>query len=456
MPSNYVLLNKQTLTASAASVTFSSIPQTGYTDLKVVISARSDRNFTNDSLGLKPNNSTSNRSGRILQGSGAAASSTTTTGEIVYAALTGNTSTANVFSNIEIYCPNYTSSNFKSFSADGVMENNTALSDLSINAWLWSDVSPITSLVFYPIVGSNFIANSEFCLYGLAAVGTTPAIAPFATGGDSVTTDGTYWIHTFLSSGTFTPAKTLSCDYLVVAGGGGGGAQDGGGYGAQGGGGAGGLRSTVTATGGGGSLESAISVTAQAYTVTIGGGGAGSTAASAKGSNGSNSVFSTITSTGGGGGGSGTSGDGANGGSGGGGGWDGVGTQAGGTGTANQGYAGGSQNADTSEAGAGGGGAGATGTSKTTGINGGAGGAGVSTSISGSSISYAGGGGGGAYISGSGGSATFGGGGGGANGAAGAAGTVNRGGGGGGAGGSSNADGGAGGSGIVIVRYPIA
>jgi hypothetical protein len=37
---NYVLLERIELNASAASVTFANIPQTGYTDLKVVLSAR--------------------------------------------------------------------------------------------------------------------------------------------------------------------------------------------------------------------------------------------------------------------------------------------------------------------------------------------------------------------------------------------------------------------------------
>jgi hypothetical protein len=169
MANTYTLIEAQTLSSAATSVTLGSggtIPQT-YTDLKVVISARSDRSYVNDSLGLKPNNSTSNRSGLTLQGSGSAASTTTTTGEIIYAALDGNTATANTFSNIEIYCPNYTSSNYKSFSADGVMETNASTAYVSLNAWLWSDVSAITSLVFYPIVGSNFVQYSTFYLYGI-------------------------------------------------------------------------------------------------------------------------------------------------------------------------------------------------------------------------------------------------------------------------------------------------
>jgi hypothetical protein len=40
MPNNYVLLETIALTQAAASVTFDNLPTSGYTDLKVVISAR--------------------------------------------------------------------------------------------------------------------------------------------------------------------------------------------------------------------------------------------------------------------------------------------------------------------------------------------------------------------------------------------------------------------------------
>ena len=43
-----------------------------------------------------------------------------------------------------------------------------------------------------------------------------------ATGG-TVTSDSTYWYHTFTSNGTFVPNQSLSVEYLIVAGGGGGG-----------------------------------------------------------------------------------------------------------------------------------------------------------------------------------------------------------------------------------------
>jgi len=61
--------------------------------------------------------------------------------------------------------------------------------------------------------------------------------SPKATGG-TITSDATYWYHTFSANGTFTPLLSISgCEVLIVAGGGGGG------YGsaASGGGGAGGL-----------------------------------------------------------------------------------------------------------------------------------------------------------------------------------------------------------------------
>lgn len=453
---NYILLNRIELNASAASVTFSNIPQSGYTDLKIVASARSTSGGSVAySMFMKMNNlTTSIYSQRALEGSGSAASSFTQSGvdtAVRVGLITGTGATSNTFSNTEIYIPNYTSSNAKSVSVDTVAETNATTQYSNLIAYLVNSTAAITSLTFStePAGGVAFAQYSTFSLYGLAAVGTTPVIAPKASGGN-ITSDGTYWIHTFNSTGTFTPLQGLTCDYLVVAGGGGGGQQ----Y--AGAGGAGGLRSTVGATGGGGSLESALSVSAQAYTITVGAGGVGSTNRTVNGTNGSNSVFSSITSTGGAGGVSGqVQTQGATGGSGGGG--TGNGNILGGLGTANQGYAGGQGN-DPALRGGGGGGAGAAGASGSASGNGGNG---VATSISGTSVTYAGGGGGGSRgtVSSAGSGGTGGGGAGTSNTTTATSGTTNLGGGGGGGGDVSGGNGGAGGnggSGIVIIRYPIA
>jgi hypothetical protein len=455
MPSNYVLLGKVTLTADTASVTFSSLPTTGYTDLKLVYSTRvsAGANPAHTDY-IKFNNSSTNFKYRNLQAAGSGTPGTNTDTNGIVSLNNGPAATASTFSNTELYISNYRSSAYKSFTVDSVTENNATTAYIQPLAGLWSNVSPITEINIDPDSG-NYVAGTEFCLYGISAVGTNPTIAPFATGGDSVTNDGTYWIHTFLSSGTFVPAKTLACDYLVVAGGGGGGAQVGGG------GGAGGYRTSI-----GGST---LPITAnQRYEVLVGAGGiqgfGGAADTNTKGRNGTNSVFASISATGGGAGGSyQANSNGNNGGSGGGGTY---GHVNGGTGAAGVGNAGSYSPAEGkdgglisgSNAGAAGGGGGATsnGGNSSSGV-GGTGGAGTANSISGSSVTYAGGGGGANAAE----TTSAGGAGGGGNGGGGSStsstpGTANTGGGGGGNRDSNSGTGSAGGSGIVIIRYPMA
>ena len=455
MPANYVLLERIELNASAASVTFSNIPQTGYTDLKVVVSARASSAGINNATYITLNGLTTNFTGLYLQGNGASASSSSLARYV--GQIPDSSATASTFSNTEIYFPNYTSSTNKSFSIDSVQENNTSTAGQTFCqfiAGLWSNSSAITSIMVEP-TSTTFVSGSTFSLYGLAAVGTTPAIAPKASGGN-ITTDGTYWYHTFLASGTFTPQVGVTADVLVVAGGGGGSGDR------AGGGGAGGL-----------CVQSSRTITANSYSVTVGGGGAGTAGSTAApGASGANTIFDTITALGGGGGRDANSASpGVSGGSGGGGAGQsgtagGAATQGNSGGATGFGNAGGAgvfnNNAPFFNLGSGGGGgAGAAGSAGTNSV-GGAGGAGYTSALlaamaaatsTGVSNYYAGGGGGGATnvynaAGGSGGGGNAGA----SSGASGSAGVVNTGsGGGGGAGGLGN--GGAGGSGIVIIRY---
>lgn len=454
MAGNHVLLETIELTQSAATVTFDNIPQTGYSDLKIVASTRGAQSGVAEANRIRFNGDTTNTNytGRRLLGSGSAVSSDQTTTIVPGFFNNLSSSTANTFSNSEVYIPGYLSSNSKSYSVDTVTENNATEAYMAIVAGRWSGTAAISSITFVPESGNSYVAGSTFSLYGVAATGTTPAVAPKATGGNIVANDGTYWYHAFLTSGNFVPQTDLTCNYLVVAGGGGGAGDVGGG------GGAGGLRSTVTATGGGGSLESPLSLTSSiSYAVTIGAGGSGGVAD--VGTSGSDSTFSTITSTGGGRGGrSGTTG--AVGGSGGAGSGRGQVTGyvgLGGAGTPNQGYAGGNGVGDSSvsgQSGGGGGGAGAVGATSTVGT-GGNGGAGVAiptfaaATNTGVSNYYAGGGGGAVYTPGTNGTGGAGGGGNVAT-----AGTRNTGSGGGAAIGGATT-GGAGASGIVIIRYAM-
>lgn len=253
----------------------------------------------------------------------------------------------------------------------------------------------------------------------------------------------------------------FAVEFLTIGGGGGGGAAQGGG------GAAGGYRSSVLgeSTANGSDPEPSINISiGSSYTVQVGAGGAPGISNSDPGNNGSDSQFATITSLGGGGGGAGYSSDasgytGLDGGSGGGGGWliNISGTYAGGLSTPAQGTdGGGGVHVDGDSAGGGGGGGALqAGQTAPAGREAGDGGNGISSSITGISVARAGGGGGGCnYTEGSGG---LGGGGygGGPNSGDPASGETNKGAGGGGGNSGQNTDGASGGSGIVIIKYPV-
>ena len=444
--STYTPIATVTVTNSTTNaIDFTGIPQ-NYTDLVIVGSF-----FTgNSSLGVRVGNGSfdtgSNYSNTVLRAdSSGAATNRGVNGNLADVGNGYADEGATIILNFQNYSNTTTNKIFLGrwtgkWTAGGTYVNATAN--------LWRSTSAINQIRLLNYAGSTvyFTNGSTFNLYGIASGG------PKAFGGDTVTTDGTYYYHTFLSSGTFTPTQALSnVDYLVVAGGGSGGNN------AAGGGGAGGLRCTVGATGGGGSLESKLSLSAQAYTVTVGAGAAINPTANGNGISGSNSVFATVTSNGG------SGGMGAlgvavpQGGSGGGAYFNG-GTP--GTGTTGQGFAGGGGGYGVPSGSGGGGGAGAVGSDRSGVRNGGAGGTGVATSISGSSTTYAGGGGGGGGDGGgTGGAGGAGGGGrgsdGGGNNATNATANTGGGGGGGSYGGSNPGSFGNGGSGIVIIRYSV-
>jgi len=439
MAGTYKLIQAQILSSSQSSVTFSSIPAT-YTDLVLRTSLRVDSATTRTGAKLTLNSITTGYTETYLINYDSTAGSGSYTGNAFFwnEYIDGASATASTFSSGELYIPNYAGATNKPMSLYSVAEGNSATGyGAYTKAMLSSNVAAITGITLAGNSTAQFVAGSSFYLYGIEI--PAQQITPKATGGD-ITYDASYVYHTFRQSGTFTPTQSLTADYLVVAGGGGGGGGAGGNKGG-GGGGAGGLRTSI-----GGS---ALSLTAQAYTVTVGAGGPNGTSG-VSGTNGSNSVFSTITSIGGGYGGAGVIG--GNGGSGGGSGGA-AGTFSVGQGTSGQGNNGGGQYG--ANGGAGGGGAGAVGAGALY-TAGGAGGSGSTNSITGTSTYYAGGGGGageGYYDTGAAGGA-----GGGGDGEAGTNsinGTANLGGGGGGGNWNRTKNGGSGGSGIVIVRYAI-
>lgn len=436
MPARRQLLQKITLNSTAASVTFSNIPQI-YTDLKIIVSARSDRANVEDSLKFRFNgDSGSNYTSRLLYGNGSSAISQNETSVAygtIYAVTPAATATANTFGTVEMTVPSYAGASTKAVLICGASESNTGSGpSMGMTANLWNSTAAINSVTLFPYYGS-WVTGSTFYLYGLTQV-------PVIVGGTE-TISGGWKYHTFTSTSSLRVVEAGQVEYLVVAGGGSGGVRHNGGGGA------------------GGFLTGRVTPAAANYTITVGAGGAGwpVDTANTPGVQGSNSSAFGLTAIGGGGGANGVGGSGGGGNAG----------QSGGAGTAGQGNAGGAGvggGGPETYAGGGGGGANAAGSSAGGSPAGsGAGGAGREWPT-GSNRYYAGGGAGGLYDLG--GTAAVGGIGGGGSSVKATAtpagsGAVNSGGGGAGSSFSNagsptpyNQASGSGGSGIVIIRYP--
>jgi hypothetical protein len=464
--STYTPIYAQTLSSSTSSITFSNIPTT-FTDLVLVVSPVAATGTTFPWMrfnGLSTSIYSDTHLYGISSGAGSTRRSAQSRGYIAEQVQAETTQISNIIVHIMNYSNTTTNKTYIARN-DNAASSGTYVGTEAI-VGLAQLTDPITSITIGIAAGGtdyNLAAGSRFTLYGIKAA----APAPKATGGDVITTDGTYWYHAFKNSGLFDVKQSLTADYLIVAGGGGGGGGIAQNY-AGSGGGAGGLRAFTS------SSLSANTI----YTVTVGAGGTGVTSLGAAATIGSNTTFNSTSVTGG--------GRGTNGG--GGGGAGGSGGAAGAEGAAGTGNAGGYSPAEGRNGGVGflgganrvpgggGGGAGGVGGNASDSV-GGNGGAGTNTynSINFSTWLYAtatgvsgliaGGGGGSSRAGGTAGAAGSGGGAAGVvavdvnNSRPGINATSNTGGGGGGGGpatnGSTNEAGGSGGSGIVIVRYPV-
>lgn len=449
----YVALKKETIAVAAGTVDMDLAGTSGYTDLVLVM------NFTPASGSMNPTvrvgagtiDTAGNYSQTFVSGTGSVANSNRTTNSTNFQSYI-NAATTNL-STVIVEIRSYSSASI--FKPVIIKANGSG--ETTVSAGTWRSTSAIDKIQI--IGGANFAVGSTFSLYGIAAEAVSPA--PKATGG-VIYSDNNYYYHVFGATGAFVPSQTISGEYLVVAGGGGGGSNNT----AAGGGGAGGYRSSMVGqlSGALSSPESAVSlVSGTSYTVTVGGGGGGGNSSAGTAGTASSIIGGavSISAVGGGGG---STGSAPVGGSGGGGAGQ-TGALTGVAGTSLQGFAGGNglQTSSNYSAG-GGGGAGSVGSNGVEAF-GGNGGAGITANLYGS-VTLAGGGGGGASNDAGGpassaaglgaagggnggrGSSTFG-----QNGFA----ALSNTGSGGGGGGTHTAvavyQGGAGGSGIVMIRY---
>ena len=158
------LIESKTLGTAAASIEFTSIPDT-FTDLVLLVSLRGTTTQVYILAELTFNGSTTGFTSRGLEGNGSSAS-TYSNPHIYINAGNGATSTANTFSSHSVYIPNYRGSTNKSVSVNGVLENNATTAYASIQAGLWDNTAPITSLAVKALA-DQFVAGSTASLYGV-------------------------------------------------------------------------------------------------------------------------------------------------------------------------------------------------------------------------------------------------------------------------------------------------
>jgi hypothetical protein len=173
MANTYVALTKTVLTTTQATITFSSIPAT-YTDLVLQISARSSQATDNqDPLWVRFNSDTANNYSftnfYAYQGNVVYSDRAGNIGYFqAYSAQTAN-NPANLFSTIEIYIPNYTSTATRQVNVTGMTEQTSASGVYVANtsAINWRGTAAISTITLTLQTGPNFVSGSRFDLYGI-------------------------------------------------------------------------------------------------------------------------------------------------------------------------------------------------------------------------------------------------------------------------------------------------
>jgi len=168
MANTYTLIASNTLSSSAASVTFSAIPNT-YTDLVLRVSSRNNDTGTSEGFLTQFNSDTStNYSWRaLLVGGGAPGSQGYSNQADIENRQAGNGATSNTFSSMEIYIPSYTASQNKPVSSYYVIEKNVTDAYIGVEAGLWRNTAAISSIKLFNNGSIVFASGSSFFLYGI-------------------------------------------------------------------------------------------------------------------------------------------------------------------------------------------------------------------------------------------------------------------------------------------------
>jgi hypothetical protein len=170
MAKAFELISTTTVSTAAFSFTLSSIPQT-YTDLLLKINARSNFGSAGHEMQIITNSLTTGYSNRMAYVSGSSVLSANASNAFHTWAggVVGTSANAAIFSNCEIYFPNYANTTTaKSMSADVTSGGNTAAGAMWINSGVNTNTAAISSLTldcWQSFI--SFVAGTTFTLYGI-------------------------------------------------------------------------------------------------------------------------------------------------------------------------------------------------------------------------------------------------------------------------------------------------
>lgn len=208
----------QTASGSSTTFQFNNIPQ-GFTDLKIMISGRTQSASNYDSFWIRTGNGSPNGgfvySNLRMVGTGNSSFSDTSNSDASpFIAISANVATstylANTFSSYEIYIPNYSRGSIKTALIQNAVENN----NLSTNVYLMQyaqtiyDTSPINTVQIATASGSNWTAGTTVTLYGISNV--------YDTAAPTAPTIGTVTDQAGFASVAFTPAANDQADLYAV------------------------------------------------------------------------------------------------------------------------------------------------------------------------------------------------------------------------------------------------
>jgi hypothetical protein len=151
-------------------IEFQSIPAT-YDDLWLLLSFRCSNATAERDVLITYNNDTATNYSKVQvrgSGGGTDSSRTISTSGSRFEAVSASLNTANTFSSISMYIPNYkNTSYFKQTIIEHVKETSAITGEyMYLQANLWRSTSAISEIDFFPS-GGNFVEYSTATLYGI-------------------------------------------------------------------------------------------------------------------------------------------------------------------------------------------------------------------------------------------------------------------------------------------------